>query len=511
MPPRRRRYIGLYDEFTDQASRFPIGFEADSIKGLLPGVELWKDNHSELELPCKRELANIVRKKGLIMSIWNHTVLNVQLPIKKGIGPLVGFFVMIGVGIVLKGCGEGGASSVPPPAARGDAIRPEVKTVKAKTVEMSWPIEIQGTCVPLFESIVNAKVSATVERIDVEEGDFVEMETTLAVMDTRELRAQREQAAANVNALEALLNKLRAGYLKEEVKQLASQLDAARATHQRLLNDVERQERLHRAGMIRDSDYEDFQTRLQVTKADVERASAAYQVALQGFRNEEIVEAEARTDAARATLELADIQMHYAAIHSPLTGQVCERYVNPGEWVSIGKPLFRIQTLNPIWVEAYVAETDIADITAGLHAAIRVQAYPERVFAGEIQVVGAALDPLTRSLPVKIRAPNVDACLRSGFFAEVTVFPQPVPSLIVPNDAIVWEGDHQIITRVREGKLERVPVRVGRRYNHIAAILAGLDVGDSVVLSDVGGVPDGTPVQVIEVDGARSGVVNDEE
>ncbi len=421
----------------------------------------------------------------------------------KCIRNFIVIFLFFSVLFFLKGCEEESAASFQNQEKQLEVVT-QVKVIRAEKTDIRWPIEVLGTCIPKHESIVSAKTASTIDNLLVEEGDKVEAGELLAISDTREMQANRDQAAANLKAAKAALDMALRGYKKEEVKQLASQLEAARATYQRVLKDVARQERLHESGMIRDADYEDFQTQLRIAKADLDRASAAWQSLEKGFRQEEIQQAEAKVDAARAALSLADVHVDYCSINSPISGRVGKRMVDAGEWVTPGKPLFQIQSLNPIWIEAHVPEVNISKLRSGLKAQIRVQPYPNALFEGKIQVIGTSLDLSIRTLPVKINVPNEEERLVPGLFADVTLYPEPTPSLIIPKNAIFLEGKNEIVPIVKDGKLQRVYVETGNRYHDIVSILSGLQAGDQVVLTEVGGLPDGTPVQVLEVTGGLS-------
>ncbi len=411
---------------------------------------------------------------------------------------IASFGILI-LSLFIKGCGEENAGAVQSPLSQLEIRVTQAEVFNVHKRPITWPIQIQGVCAARRETTLSAKISASIERIYVNEGDWVKEGTLLAQFDTRELKAQRDKARANHKSILAQLAKLKAGFRDDEVKQAASQLESANAAYKRLQLDIERQERLRSADMIRKSDYLDFQTRLQIAKADLDRASAAYQLALEGFRAEEITQIEAQVDAARAAFDLADIQYDYAFIRAPLTGRIGKKYIERGEWIPIGRPLFQLQSLDPIWVEAYVAEADVAAVTQGLRAEIRALSYPDVTFEGSIEAVGVVLDPVTRSLPVKINVPNPEDRLLVGMFAQVTLFPKPIPSLAIPKDAIYIYGEDEIVTLAQDGAIKRVHIQTGKRYGERVEVRSGLMEGDSVILSDVGGLPDGSPIQAIPV------------
>ncbi|MBN2327828.1 MAG: efflux RND transporter periplasmic adaptor subunit [Candidatus Omnitrophica bacterium] len=396
----------------------------------------------------------------------------------------------------IQGCGESKASSNESQLLTQTPAKPEAVVFVVEEQQKSWPIFTQGSCMARHDAVISARISASVERIYVEEGDAVILDRELAALDVREWEAQRSQAQAELLSLKAQLEKLRAGFLDEEVRQAASRMDGARATYRRLLKDHPRQERLHEAGMIRQSDYEDFQTKLSVAESELDSASAAYRLSLRGFRSEEIKQMEAQVAAAQAALDLTEIRVGYGSIRAPLTGVVSRRLADVGEWVSPGSPLFQIQALEDLWVEAYVAEEDIASVTAGVHASMRFAAHPNRTFEGAVDVVGVELDSMTRSLPIKILASNKDFLLKPGMFADVVLHPAQAPSLVIPKNAIFVEGYREIVSVARDGRLKRLPIQTGRRDDEWIEVLSGLRMNDFIILSDMGGLNDGTEIDI---------------
>ena len=411
------------------------------------------------------------------------------------VSPGVGLMILAGAVLMLgSGC-EKSITADPAPTPEAAVKIPQVQVMELDVRPYSWPLQLEGICVTPQETTLSAKVQGEIQDILVEEGDRVGESQPLARIDPLEWRALRNQAEANRRALEAQLNKLRAGLLKEEVRQAAASLDSAKANYQRLFQDVERQERLHRSGMLRQSDYDDYQTRLQVAQADLDRASAAYRLSMKGFRSEEISQVEAQVDGAAAALELAEIKLGYTQIASPFAGVIARRHVARGNYVIPGSPLFTLESLSPIRVETYIPSSDIAKVRKGLRAEVQVLSYPDVVFSGTAEILGAGLDQSTRTLPVKITLPNDDGRLKPGMSAHLTLYPDPVPSIVIPGHTVFTEGDREFVSLVKNNTIQRVTIRTGERHEQWVHAVDGLQAGDLLVLTDVGGLSDGTTVQ----------------
>lgn len=402
--------------------------------------------------------------------------------------------VSLAAAAVLRGCGGAAPAETEsiPPAANPPAAAVRVFEVRREAV--SWPIETEGQVIPVHETTIAAQVQGAVLSVLAEEGDMAEKGDLLAEIDPQEWIAMRDQAAAELDAIRAQLDKLREGLLPAEIRQAEASLESARAGYERLLRDRERQERLFGEGMIRESDHEDYKTRLKVAAAELERASAARALARQGFRDEEIRQTEARAEGAEAALRLAELRVGRCRVLAPFRCRIARRHASPGEWVQPGTPLYTAQTFDPVRIETHVPEIRSGEAEAGIRAEVRVGAYPGERFEGRVCAAGAALDPRTRSLPLKISLDNPDGRLKPGMFAEVILHPAPETSILAPEEAVRFDGRADVVYLAKNNRMELSPVRIGKRRGGWVQISEGLNPGDLVIISETGGLPEGAPV-----------------
>jgi membrane fusion protein (multidrug efflux system) len=144
-----------------------------------------------------------------------------------------------------------------------------------------------------------------------------------------------------------------------------------------------------------------------------------------------------QADEIRAQMRRQEVDIGDRVMLSPGDGKVVMTFVRKGEHVSPGQRIAMFHDPNQIWVEANVKETDIGVLKPGMKAAIRVDAYPGKVFGGEVFRIGQAAtnkfallpDPnpsgnftkITQRLPVRIVLTEKDHALRPGMMVEVDI------------------------------------------------------------------------------------------
>jgi Cu(I)/Ag(I) efflux system membrane fusion protein len=182
-----------------------------------------------------------------------------------------------------------------------------------------------------------------------------------------------------------------------------------------------------------------------------------------------------RTREVRRTLTLA----------APVGGVVVEKRVLQGARVEPGENLYLIADVSTVWVEARVFEADLAELRVGQPATIAVEAYPGETFAGTVGFIYPYLDPMTRTVAVRLEVPNPAGRLKPGMFATVLFHVSGArEAVVVPASAVIETGERAFVLVKRgEGLFEPREVEVGARAADEVAIAQNLAAGDTVVAS----------------------------
>ena len=170
-------------------------------------------------------------------------------------------------------------------------------------------------------------------------------------------------------------------------------------------------------------------------------------------------------------------------IRAPFDGRVIMRNLTRGEVVETDQKLFTVADLSDVWVIANVPEKDVAFVKSDQAVEIVVASYPHALFSGRITYVGDVLDPATRTMRVRVAAPNADRLLKPEMFALVRVYAAPDPAaLTVPFAAIQTGVAGKIVFVERaSGEFEVRPVRVGEEYDSHVVIVEGVQEGERIV------------------------------
>jgi Cu(I)/Ag(I) efflux system membrane fusion protein len=170
---------------------------------------------------------------------------------------------------------------------------------------------------------------------------------------------------------------------------------------------------------------------------------------------------------------------------SPQRGVVDNLEIREGFYVKPGTNLMTIGALDEVWVEAEVFERQASLIDTGASVTMTLDYLPGRQWQGQVDYIYPTLDPVTRTLRLRLRFANADQALKPNMFAEININSRPTaPTLLVPREALIRTGKgDRVVLALGEGKFRAVQVRTGRVSALQAEILEGLKEGQSIVSS----------------------------
>src|ERR1700730_7374646 len=172
-------------------------------------------------------------------------------------------------------------------------------------------------------------------------------------------------------------------------------------------------------------------------------------------------------------------------INSPIAGTVVQRKVGPGQFISTGAsdPVFVIGDLSTVWLMAFVRETEASGVAVGQEIAFSLLAMPGSQFNARIDYVAAAIDPATRRLLVRATIDNKDGVFKPEMFANVTIYAGgDHPSIGVPKQALIYEGDHVRLWVVHDDKsIELRNIQTGLTNGDLVEARTNLKAGEKIV------------------------------
>ena len=170
---------------------------------------------------------------------------------------------------------------------------------------------------------------------------------------------------------------------------------------------------------------------------------------------------------------------------SPVSGIVTEKKAVQGMRFMPGEALYQVADLSAVWVVADIFEQDIALVKPGGKARVRINAYPDKVFAGTIGYVYPTLKAETRSVPVRVELANPGGLLKPGMFAEVELSLAAAGQVVsLPLSAVIDSGTRQIVlVQVGEGRFAPREVKLGARSDNYVEVRDGVRDGELVVVA----------------------------
>jgi len=171
-------------------------------------------------------------------------------------------------------------------------------------------------------------------------------------------------------------------------------------------------------------------------------------------------------------------------IHAPMSGFVTERKAFPNQKVTPDSDLYTITDLSRVWIVADVFESDITSIKVGDPAYVTFTSSGTPAVAARVSYIQPQVDPMTRTLKVRLDANNPGLRMKPEMFVNVEFGIAGAPQLSVPADAVLDTGDRQtVFVDLGNGYLEPRQVAVGDRFGDRVTILRGVAAGERVVSS----------------------------
>lgn len=172
-------------------------------------------------------------------------------------------------------------------------------------------------------------------------------------------------------------------------------------------------------------------------------------------------------------------------VTAPVSGVVTELNAREGMTVAAGAPLFRINGLDPVWVNAEVPESAAAQVRPGSAVEATTAAFPGTSFKGKVGAILPEVNAATRTLKARIELANPGGRLVPGMFASIRLAPSARPqALLVPSEAVIQTGQRSVVMlALGEGKFAPADVETGAEANGMTEIRKGLQAGQKVVVS----------------------------
>jgi multidrug efflux pump subunit AcrA (membrane-fusion protein) len=378
-----------------------------------------------------------------------------------------------------------------------------VKVAKAERQQIAQQVSALGTIFPRDTAQVSPKISAQIRQMPLWKNHVVHAGDVIAVLESTDLQAQRNEAVAALNEARAAARSVETGTIPQNTAQDEKALRDARAAVDNARRTYERRLALYQAGGISKKDLEASQLDLTKAENDLRLAEATVALRARSLNPNDRAQAAAKVAEAEQHLGSLDAQLSYATVRAPISGVVTDQALYEGSFASSGTTLVTIADVSEVIVKAPFSDTVAAQLKVGDAATVAPTDTPGESMTGQVTLVSRSVDPTSRTVEVWVTLGNGAGRLRANGAAEVTVAANTKrDAVVVPAAAVTLDAtnaDEGTVMVVDDSSVaHETKVTVGIRTADKMEITSGLEGGETVVVEGNYALPDGTKVEVSE-------------
>jgi len=367
----------------------------------------------------------------------------------------------------------------------GDNRAPrQVKITAVAETPFGETITANGTLAAFDQTTVSVKVPGRVRTISVDLGSVVRRGQVIAQVDSQDYHLRVQQAEAALAQARARLGLAPEGNDDWIDPEQTSTVRQARAVYDEAKFNRDRAARLVEQGVIAKAEFDSANATFKV-------AEGRYQDAYEEVRNRQGMLAQRKSE-----LDLARQQLKDTSVVAPLDGVVQEKRASVGEYMAAGAPVVNIVRMDPLRLRAEIPERESRTVRTGQDVRVTVEG-DTNVYLGKIMRLSPVIAEQNRVLMVEADVRN-NGTLRPGSFAHAEIVTNDAKMAVtVPNNAIVTFAGIEKVILVQNGKALERPITTGRRSAEFTEIVAGVNVGEKVIV-DPGNLQSGQAVEVVE-------------
>jgi len=323
----------------------------------------------------------------------------------------------------------------------------------------------------------------------------------IAVLESRDLQAQRAEAVAALNQERANERSVTTGTIPQTNAQDQKALRDARAKTATARATYERRQVLYEKGGISKKDLEASQLDLTTAENELRLAEQTVTLRATSLNPNDRALAAARVAQAQQHLATLDAQLGYATIRAPITGIVTDQFQYQGEFAAAGGKLVTIADISEVIVKAPFADTVAADLKVGDPAAVLPTDTSSEEMKGRITLLSRSSDPTNRTVEVWVTLANGAGKLRANGAAQVTISANSkADAVVVPASAVTLDASNSsegtVMVVDAQNVARETKVTIGIRTTDKMEIASGLQGGETVVIEGNFSLPDGTKVEI---------------
>jgi multidrug efflux pump subunit AcrA (membrane-fusion protein) len=383
------------------------------------------------------------------------------------------------------------------------AVVVSVRVAKAERQTISAQVSAIGTLFPREKAEVAAKVSAQIRQMALLKNRMVKAGEVIALLESRDLVAQRNEAIAALKEAQATERSVVTGNIPQANAQDEKALRDARANLTNTRATYQRRQTLYAQGGISKKDLEASQLALTQAEDELRLAEQTVNLRTKSLNPNDRALAAARVAQAQQHLATLDAQLGYATIRAPISGIVTDQFQYEGEFAAAGAKLVTVADISQIIVKAPFADTVTAQLKVGDPATVLPTDQSAGQMTGQVTLISRATDPASRTVEVWVTLGNRAGQLRANGAAQVTISAQTkTAAIVVPASAVTLDAsnaDEGAVMVVDAASVaHETKVTVGIRTADKMEITSGLQGEETVVIEGNYALSDGTKVEAAE-------------
>lgn len=253
-----------------------------------------------------------------------------------------------------------------------------------------------------------------IKAMPVKEGDAVKQGQLIAELDAARYDAAVARADAQAAMQQQVVARLHAGSRPEEIAEAKARVVAAQASLTDAMQKQRRLQALAKDEYVSKQQLDDIQTAVDTARANLDALEQIAALAEQGPRKEDIAAAEAKLKADQAALALAKQELTDTKLYAAADGVIQNRILEPGDMASPQQPVYTLALSNPVWVRAYVPESDLGKIAEGMVAEVTTDSYPDKTYKGWV----GHISPMAEFTPKQVQTTD----LRTRLVYQIRVY-----------------------------------------------------------------------------------------
>jgi len=409
--------------------------------------------------------------------------------------------LILGASLSLIGCRTKSSPETEEESAAQTPVPVRVGT--ARTVTLEPTIELVGTLIAIPErsAEIACPIEGQIQTVQVVEGDRVEAGTALIQLDARTTEAAVSRSRAIVQERQAILDRLKNGPLPQEIAVARQESEKAQTALKPIRDQLAAVAPLKAKGEIANVRYQEMESNLQTAQAEAAIAKARLELIQAGPRPEKIAEAQAQLESTQAELKMAELNLSFCRLATPIDGIVTDLNAVQGAYVTSSETLARIIDLSELFAHVRLPGFCLGKIRPGMRAQLRMAQTDLPPLTGTVARLAGQADPDTGDVDMYISVTNMDDLLRPGLAVRANVSLPPVTdALAIPAKAVADREGTPLVTVIKDGQANEQEVVLGIQAGGLVQVTQGLAAGDVVAVEGGYGLPDGCPVRVLPED-----------